>query len=253
MSSMVNPEAAFGNHHAREADGMTDSDRPGDDRPGDEEALLPDDGPVPMQLAASWDQAEAKLYPAVTTRPDLYQRVLTVVRLTVDRLRALGPSTGALLAAAEQGPALVSEVMSEAGLSAYELDLDLLARAALAMRHREVAAEQAVRRRLRLVAQARRDGRAWVVLEERGYAEGDPFVPYTRLEVEVATGRALLVTTRADEDFRSVLHGVEHLQLDLATGGLDEPANGPVATTLLPDATGREAHVASLKSDPAGA
>ena len=95
MCSMVNPGAAFGNHHAREADGMRDSDqpggdRPGGDRPGGEDGLLSDDGPVPMQLAASWDQAEAKLYPAVTTRPDLYQRVLTVVRLTVDRLRALG-------------------------------------------------------------------------------------------------------------------------------------------------------------------
>ena len=28
------------------------------------------------------------------------------------------------------------------------------------------------------------------------------------------------------------------------------PADGSVATTLLPDAAGREAHVASLKSDP---
>ena len=224
---------------------MTDQDRP-----GGEDALLPDDGPVPVQLAASWDQAEAKLYPAVTTRPDLYQRVLTVVRLTVDRLRALGPSTGALLAAAEQGPALVSEVMAEAGLSAYELDLDLLARAALAMRHREVTGEQAVRRRLRLVARAHRAGQAWVVLEERGDAEGDPFVPYTRLEVEVATGRALLVTTRADEDFRTVLHGVEPLRLDLATGGLEEPVGGPVATTLLPGAAQREAHVAALKGHP---
>ena len=226
---------------------MTGPDAQADD------ALLHDDGPVPMVLAASWDQAEAKLYPAVTTRPDLYQRVLTVVRLTVDRLRALGPSTGALLAAAEQGPALVSEVMSEAGLSAYELDLDLLARAAMAMRHREVAAEQGARRRLRLVAQGRRAGAAWVVLEEKGYAQGDLFVPYTRLEVEVATGRALLITTRADEDFRTVLHGVEQLRLDLEAGSVEEPAGGAVATTFHPSAEAREAHVAVLREPPAGA
>lgn len=222
----------------------------GPDDTRDDEALLHDDGPVPMQLAASWDQAEAKLYPAVTTRPDLYQRVLTIVRLTVDRLRTLGASTGALLSAAEQGPALVTEVMGEAGLSAYELDLDLLARAALAMRHREVAAEQAARRRLRLVAKAHRAGLAWVVLEEKGYAEGDPFVPYTRLEVEVATGRALLVTTRADEDFRSVLHGVEELRLDLATGAVEEAEDAGAATVLHPGARDREAHVASVKGQP---
>ena len=221
-----------------------------EDRTRADDALLPDDGPVPMLLAASWDQAEAKLYPAVTTRPDLYQRVLTVVRLTVDRLRALGPSTGALLAAAEQGPALVSEVMSEAGLSAYELDLDLVARAALAMRHREVVAEQGARRRLRRVAQGHRSGQAWVVLEEKGDAEGDPFVPYTRLEVEVATGRALLVTTRADEDFRAVVHGVEQLRVDLETGWVEEPVGGPVATALHPSAAEREAHAASLRGQP---
>ena len=220
------------------------------DRPAqeDHEALLPDDGPVPMELAASWDQAEARLYPAVTTRPDLYQRVLTIVRLTVDRLRALGPSTGALLAAAEQGPGLVTEVMVEAGLSAYELDLDLLARAALAMRHREVAAQQLVRRRLRLVAQAHRAGQEWVVLEEKGFSEGDPFVPYTRLEVEVSTGRALVVTTRADEDFRTAVHAVEQLRLDLDTGSMEELTAGDVAPTLHATSGDREAHVASLKA-----
>lgn len=213
--------------------------------------MLPDDGPVPLELASSWDQAEAKLYPAVTTRPDLYQRVLTVVRLTVERLRGLGPSTGALLAAAGQGPTVVAEVMAEAGLSAYELDLDLLARAALAMRHREVVGEQLARRRLRLLAEGHRAGRTWVVLEERGYAGGDPFVPYTRLEAEVGTGRALLVTTRADEDFRTVVHAVEELRVDLATGALDEPEGGSVASALLPDAADREAHVASLQGRPA--
>lgn len=215
-----------------------------------DEAMLHDDGPVPVQVAASWDQAEAALYPAVTTRPDLYQRVLTIVRLTVDRLRALGPSTGALLSAAEQGPALVTEVMAEAGLPGFELDLDLVARAAFAMRHREVAAEQAARRRLRLVAQAHRAGQAWVVVEEQGFAEGDPFIPYTRLEVEVATGRALLVTARADADFRSVLHGVELLRLDLRTGSVEEPVDGGAATAMHPSAAAREAHVATLREPP---
>ncbi len=221
------------------------ADRPA---PDSHEALLHDDGPVPMELAASWDQAEARLYPAVTTRPDLYQRVLTIVRLTVDRLRALGPSTGALLAAAEQGAGLVTEVMGEAGLSAYELDLDMLARAALAMRHREVAAQQVARRRLRSVAQAHRSGQEWVVLEERGFSEGDPFVPYTRLEVEVGTGRALVVTTRADEDFRAAVHAVEQLRLDLDTGSMEELEGGDVARTLHATAADREVYVASLKA-----
>lgn len=210
-------------------------------------ALLRDDDPVPMVLSSSWDQAEAKLYPAVTTRPDLYQRVLTIVARTVERLRGLGPSTGALLAAAERGPELVGEVMAEHGLSAYELDLDLVARAALAMRHREVTAEQAARRRLRLVAEGHRAGARWVVVEERGAREGDPFMPYSRLEVEVATGRALLVTARGDDEFRTVLHTVEELRVDLATGAVDEPERGAVAPVSHPGVEAREAWVTARK------
>jgi hypothetical protein len=228
-------------------------DDPHDDPPQpevDDLALLRDDEPVPLVLTSSWDQAEAKLYPAVTTRPDLYQRVLTIVARTVERLRGLGPSTGALLAAAERGPDLVAEVMAEHGLSASELDLDLLARAALAMRHREVSAEQAARRRLRRVAEARRAGHRWVVVEERGAREGDPFMPYQRLEVEVATGRALLVTARGDDEFREVLHAVEELQVDLATGAVDEPAGGSVAPSSHPGLAEREAHVEALKRGP---
>lgn len=212
-------------------------------RPDERAGLLRDDDPVPMVLTSSWDQAEAKLYPAVTTRPDLYQRVLTIVARTVERLRGLGPSTAALLAAADHGPELVSEVMAEHGLSAYELDLDLLARAALAMRHREVTAEQAARRRLRLVAAGHRAGQRWVVVDERGAPEGDPFMPYRRLEVEVATGRALLVTAHGDDEFRTVLHAVEELRMDLATGAVEEPAGAGVAPTAHLSASAREAQV----------
>lgn len=221
--------------------------------PDDGQALLHDDGPVPLELSSSWDAAEGRLYPAVTTRPDLYQRVLTVVARTVERLRGLGPSTGALLAAADRGPELVAEVMAEHGLSAYELDLDLVARAALAMRHREVVSEQAARRRLRQLAQAHRAGQAWVVVHERGEHSGDPFLPYERLEVEVATGRALLVTARGDDEFRTVLHAVEELRVDLATGAVEQAQAAAAAPALHPGVTAREADVTARKQAPGGA
>ena len=213
-------------------------------------ALPHEDDEVPLVLRAQWDQAEARLYPAVTTRPDLYQRVVVVVARTAERLRALGPSTGALLAAHERGADLVAEVMDELGLSAAELDLTLLAQAALALRHREVAAAQASRRRLRLIAEGQRTGATWVVLEERGHLEGDPFMPYTRLEVEVASGRALLVAANGDEDFRRVLHSVQDLRVDLATGILYEPDGGDVAATSHPDFTAREEQVTIRKAMP---
>ena len=206
-----------------------------------------DDPPVPRETAALWQQGEARLYPAITTRPDLYQRVVTLVRLTVDALRGLGPSTGALLVAAQRGPELVGEVLAENGLSAYEIDLELVAQAALAMRHREVDAAQTARARLRTVARAHREGRLWVVLEERGFAAGDPFMPYTRIEVEVATGFGLLVTATPDADYRSVVHAVQPVQLDLAAGSVEEVSDARVAATMHPNATTREEHAAAVR------
>jgi hypothetical protein len=207
----------------------------------------PDDAAVPTLTAASWQQAEAQLYPAVTERPDLYQRIVLLVRRTVDRLREQGPSTSALLAAADRGAELVAEVADESRMSTAELDLELVARAALAMRYREVRGEQSLLRRLRLIADARRAGRSWVVTEEAGYPEGDPFLPYHRLEVEVGTGRALLVSAAADDDFRDVHHTVRIMHMDLDSGVVQEiPAGEPVAT--FPDAAAREARAGALKA-----
>jgi hypothetical protein len=201
---------------------------------------------VPTLTAASWQQAEAQLYPAVTERPDLYQSIVLLVRRTVDRLREQGPSTSALLAAADRGAELVAEVVDESGVSAAELDLDLVARAALAMRYREVRGEQSLLRRLRLIADARRAGQPWVVTEEAGHAEGDPFLPYHRLEVEVDTGRALLVSATADDDFREVHHTVRVVQVDLDSGVVQEiPAGEPAANS--PDAATREARASAIK------
>ncbi len=210
-------------------------------------AATPDDAPVPTLLAVSWQQAEAQLYPAVTQRPDLYQRIVVLVRRTVDRLREAGPSTSALLAAADRGAALVADVVDETGMSAAELDLDLVARAALAMRHREVRGEQTLLRRLRLLAEARQAGQEWAVLEESGHFDGDPFLPYHRLEVEVATGRALLVSAVPDEDFHHVHHSVTAARLDLDSGGVVQESPPPAPVATFPDAEAREARARVLK------
>lgn len=212
----------------------------------------PDDGPVPTLLALSWEQAEAQLYPAVLERPDLYQRSIRLVRATADHLRLLGPGTSALVAAAERGPELVAAVADDSGASASGLDLGLLARAALALRYRELRSEQALRRRLRRVAEARAAGAAWVVLEESGDPDGDPFLPYSRLEVAVASGRGVLVTAAPDEDYRRVVHGLRRVRLDLATGEVVDDDPGP---DLAPhrDAAARDAAAAAARAELEGA
>ncbi len=207
-----------------------------------------DDAPVPAATAASWQQGQARLFPAVMTRPDIYQRAVTLVRFTLDRLRELGPSTGALLTADATGAELVTQVVEERGLSSFELDLGLIAQAALAMRHREVLAEQAAARRVRTLHEAREQGRSWVVLEEDGSSPGDPFVPYHRLEAEVSTGRALLVTASPDEEFRASVHEVLPVQVDLASGQVGEAPPGAGEVSVHGDATAREEHAAALRA-----
>lgn len=215
--------------------------------PGGQGSWELDEAPVPAVTAAAWQQSEAKLFPAVMTRPDIYQRAVSLVRFTLDRLRELGPSTGPLLAAGAQGGDLVAQVVEERGLSSVELDLDLIAGAALAMRHREVLAEQAAARRVRALHDAGERGLTWVVLEEAGYSPGDPFVPYHRLEAEVATGRALLVTASSDKEFRGSTHEVQSVHVDLASGQVHEARSTDVAATVHADATAREAHAAAVR------
>jgi hypothetical protein len=208
-----------------------------------------DDAPVPAALAASWQQAETLAYSTVTERPDLYQQAIRLVRLTADHLRLLGPGTGALVAAAQRGTELVGAVMDDSGIRSTELDLDVVARAAFALRYREVMAEQAALRRLRRVAEGRAAGQAWVVAEESGAPEGDPFLPYARLEVEVATGRALLVTADPDDDYRGCVHSVRTMRLDLGTGAVDADRS---AQSTHPDAEAREAAAAQLRGGTGG-
>ena len=216
-------------------------------RPDDTGAQTNDEATVPADLAASWRSAETQLFGAVLELPDLYRHVVAMVGDTVDRLRRLGPSTAALLNAAPTVGALVSDSLEARG-PAGRIDPDLVGRAALALRHREVAAEQASARRVRLLAAARAGQLSWVVLEESGDWAGDPFMPYRRLEADATTGQALLVTAGPDDDFRACQHAVQRLRVDVHTGRVEEsgsPDGGLFRCRLPAD---REAHAVALRA-----
>jgi hypothetical protein len=210
-----------------------------------------DDDPVPPSLLSAWQHAEGTAYSTVTERPDLYERVIHLVRRTADHLRLLGGGTSALVAAAERGPQLVAAVVDDSGISPGDLDLDVIAGAALALRYREVRGEQAALRRLHRLAEGGTAGQAWVVVEESGAPEGDPFLPYTRMEVEAATGKGVLVTTLPDDDYRGVVHQVRAVHLDLGTGALAPDPSAPEVVTF-PDARARDEAAVRLRDGEAG-
>jgi hypothetical protein len=182
--------------------------------------------PVSAEVAAAWRASEAQLYGSLVWDPELYKRAVTLMGQVVEQLRGLGPSYDELRRAAQLPGELVGQVVSAEQAGTISLDPLLLGQAALSMRLREIVGEQARLRRLTRIAEAAHEDERWVVLEESGEPHGDPLDPYCRLEVEVATGRALYVTVVPDDHFTGVLHEVATLEVDLDDGRVREVAAG---------------------------
>jgi hypothetical protein len=178
---------------------------------------------VPRSVLRSWDEAEARLFPTVMARPDLYQQSVIIIQRLLGRLRETCPDLPSLLAAHEQGGDLAAEELAEAGRAAGAdtgVRADLVAAAACAMRYRELMASLAAQGRLAALARARSQGQPWAVVEESGSPERAPYVPYQRIEAEPASGRAVIISIEPDETLSRAVHRLDTGQIDLATGGL---------------------------------
>jgi len=190
------------------------------------------EGPgVPRAVLRSWDEAEARLFPLVMARPDLYQQAVSMISQLAARLRETCPDLAALIAAHQQGGDLATREL--AGGQDIGIQPELVAAAACATRYRELVASQAAQGRLAALARAREQGLAWVVVEETGSADRAPYVPYQRVEAEVATGRAVVVSIEPDETLSRAVHRLDQCRIDLATGGLE--VGDAVGSYLDPD------------------
>jgi hypothetical protein len=217
---------------------------------------------IPANLRASWDQAEARVYQVVLTRPDLYQRAVVLVGQVSAALVTQCRDPAGLVARAGQEQAAgwpqVHQVAEEAAVPMAGLDPDQVGRAACAMAARElVATATRLDRRDRLIA-ARRNGSepaAWVLLEESGDPAGVAWAPYRRLQVQAGSGRGVLVSTEPDDDLVGVLHRVLPVRVDPSSGELLVLVGDGELPPAHPDAPSREAAVARLKArldaDPA--
>ena len=184
----------------------------------------PDSGPrlptaahVPPAVFRSWDQAEAKIFPLVMARPEVYERALGMIADLAARLRETCPDLRALLAAHERGTELVTEPCPGVGP-------ELIAAAACAMRYREIVTESAARGRLAALARARDQGHEWTVVEENGDPARAPYVPYQRVEAHVPSGRAVIVSIEPDETLVRAVYRLDAAEVDLATGELQAGA-----------------------------
>jgi hypothetical protein len=172
---------------------------------------------VPRAVLRSWDEAEARLFPTIMARPDVYQRSVILIQRLLGRLRETCPDLPTLLAVHERGGDLVDELGADA--EAW-VQPDLVAAAACAMRYRELVAELAAQGRLTALARARDQGQAWAVVEETGSPDRAPFVPYQRIEAEAGTGRAVIISIEPDETLSRAVYRLDEGQIDLASGAL---------------------------------
>jgi hypothetical protein len=185
---------------------------------GPDSAGAQSSGPeVPRAVLRSWDEAEARLFPTIMARPDVYQQAVSLIQRLLGRLRETCPDLPSLLAAHGRGGDLVDELAEGADAG---IQPGLVAAAACAMRYRELVASLAARGRLAALARARDRGESWAVVEETGSVDRAPFVPYQRIEAEVGTGRALIISIDPDETLSRAVHRLDEGQIDLVTGGL---------------------------------
>ena len=175
---------------------------------------------VPPSVLRSWDEAEARLFPLVMAQPELYQQALGMVGQVIARLRETCPDLPALLAAHERGEDLVADLDDDTAAAVPGIRPALIASAACAMRYREIVALMAARGRLAALARARAQGLSWAVLEESGQADRAPYVPYQRVEAEVGSGRAVVVSIGPDETLSRAVYRLEEGQVDVTSGAL---------------------------------
>jgi hypothetical protein len=128
-------------------------------------ARSPPDPGVPRAVLRSWDEAEARLFPTIMARPDVYQQAVSLIQQLLGRLRETCPDLPSLLAAHERGGDLVDELAEGADAG---IQPGLVAAAACAMRYRELVASLAAQGRLAALTRARDQGESWAVVAETG-------------------------------------------------------------------------------------
>jgi hypothetical protein len=174
-------------------------------------------GGVPPQLLSDWKSAEERLYPVVMVRPDLYERSVRMVRAVTDELAGC-LDLSALVKAWGSAAEIVHRAATEAGLDLDGLDAGLIAGAAFSMRYRELATAASRNERLDRIRAAAEAGEAWVRVEEIGSRETAGMVPWTWVEMHVATGAGLRQTLEADPMTGAPRYSLEVVPLDPDTG-----------------------------------
>jgi hypothetical protein len=165
-----------------------------------------------------WRLGEERLYPVATVRPDLYEAVIGIVRSLVDHLQGV-PDIEALVVTYRTS--VRDAELADAGVAAAdippEVDRDLVRDAAYQVRSRELGQRASAERAESAIRRARAAGEPTATIWSEG--EHELWPPYRRVEMSVATGRAVAITTMMDPETMTPRFAVEAIELDPDTGG----------------------------------
>lgn len=163
------------------------------------------------EARARWRVASDRLWPVAMADGDGYRRAVELVGVMLGELRSAATTIEGLLAVDADPAGVLAELPpgAAAGLGGPRVVLD----AACAVRGDELVAERARQRRIALIAAARREGAAWVVLEDRDSRS---------VEMHLGAGLALVATL--DPYAAPEPYGLGETVLDAGTG---DPVAGP--------------------------
>ena len=179
------------------------------------------------EVERRWREAENRLYPIVTVRPDLYEVSVRLVRSLADHLGAV-PDRDALVTSFQS--ASVKDDLDAIGVDpqdiSEDIDVTLVRAAAYQVRSRELVQREALDRTTRSIERARKAGEPIAVIWNSG--ENDLAPGFRRIEMALATGFAVSTSTELNPETMQPHFIVESFQLDPETGeALDEPPISP--------------------------
>jgi len=169
---------------------------------------------------AAWRRGEARVYPSVMVNAELYQEYIGVVRAVAELLDDVRTEDDLVTAWGERRE-VVREAISRSPPPLLSfMDLDAVRDAAFCHRHREITREQGKVLARERLERARVEGAEWVVLFEDVTPLGSH-----RLEMHVASGRALHSSSELPLDASRPKFTLEAVQLDPGDGAwlLDRP------------------------------
>ena len=100
------------------------------------------DPEVSREMLGRWFRAEERLYPVAMVLPERYQTILRLVGRLTEQLRQSCPDLASLVAADADALGMAERVASFDPETPPDLDLSLIAGAALSIRYRELAANR---------------------------------------------------------------------------------------------------------------